>query len=451
MRLPTPPDNRIARRRRPAKARGGTRWRERGPVSTNLYRSVWRWHFYAGLIVLPVLAWLAITGALYLYKPELERRIYADWIVRAAPGPALDADLLVAAVERQTRARVAQLVIPADPGETWRATIARGDARQTAFVDPGSGAVRGVTTRDGGALALVRDLHSLALTGPVGNALIEIVAGWTILLVLTGFYLWWPRRGAPALALRGRPAGRLFWRDLHASSGALVGAILLFLALTGMPWSIVWGAQLERLVTAEGIGRPPRPVAAPAHATHEEQAAATLPWSLRHQAMPDHVAGADIGPARVLAVAARHGLVAPLALTRPRRPDDPYVVSSAAPRAEAAHVLFVASDGRVLQDARARDFGVGARAIEWGIAVHQGQQYGEPNRLLMLAGCLGVLLLAATAPVLWWKRRFAPPPAPDDGRRSAGLTAIMLALGALFPLTGATMVAALLCDRLRRA
>ncbi|RYY51963.1 MAG: PepSY domain-containing protein, partial [Comamonadaceae bacterium] len=35
------------------------------PVS-GLYRRVWRWHFYAGLVCLPFLALLALTGALYL-------------------------------------------------------------------------------------------------------------------------------------------------------------------------------------------------------------------------------------------------------------------------------------------------------------------------------------------------------------------------------------------------
>ena len=187
------------------------------------------------------------------------------------------------------------------------------------------------------------------------------------------------------------------------------------------------------------------------HAAHEEKAAATLPWSMQHAAMPAAGPGQDRGVGATLATAARHGLVPPLALTRPAQADDPYVLSSLAARADAAHVLFVAPNGRVLQDARAESFGIGARAIEWGIAVHQGQQYGEPNRMVMLAGCLGVLLLATTAPILWWKRRFAPPPLPDDPRRMAGLTALMLSVGALFPLTGATMVAALLVDRVRRA
>jgi len=31
-------------------------------ASSKLYRAIWRWHFYAGLFVVPFLMMLAITG-----------------------------------------------------------------------------------------------------------------------------------------------------------------------------------------------------------------------------------------------------------------------------------------------------------------------------------------------------------------------------------------------------
>ena len=40
------------------------------------YRVIWRWHFYAGLITLPVLLTAAVTGGLYVFREELERVIY---------------------------------------------------------------------------------------------------------------------------------------------------------------------------------------------------------------------------------------------------------------------------------------------------------------------------------------------------------------------------------------
>jgi len=36
------------------------------------YRTVWRWHFYAGVFAVPFILWLATTGSIYLFKPQIE-------------------------------------------------------------------------------------------------------------------------------------------------------------------------------------------------------------------------------------------------------------------------------------------------------------------------------------------------------------------------------------------
>ena len=421
----------------------------------SLYRAVWRWHFYAGLIVLPVLLWLAITGVLYLYKAEIEAVVYKPWSSVAPRGSAMQLDGLIAAIERQSGADVAQVMRPADPEASWRMTLVdRDGTRRLAFVDPYAGRLLG-TTGDGGVMRTVRDLHSLIITGPIGNALVEIVAGWAILLVLTGFYLWWPRRGSPLISLRGRAGGRLFWRDFHASTGLVAGAAILFLALTGMPWTGFAGKQLQVWVTSQGIGRPkapgPNPWEAATGHDHRAMARATLPWSMQRADTPVAHGVGDIGVAHVAAIAASRHLPPPWTMTIPTQPGAPYLVSRTIARAEDARALYVeAATGRVLQDSRHVDFGVGARTIEWGVAVHQGQEYGEPNRLLMLGGCIGIVLLSLSAPILWWKRRGAGrlegPPRETDRRVVRGHAVVMLALGLIFPLTGLSMLAALVGD-----
>jgi uncharacterized iron-regulated membrane protein len=37
------------------------------------HRTVWRWHFYAGLFCIPFVLWLATTGTIFLFKPQIER------------------------------------------------------------------------------------------------------------------------------------------------------------------------------------------------------------------------------------------------------------------------------------------------------------------------------------------------------------------------------------------
>lgn len=432
-----------------------------------LYRAAWRWHFYAGLIVLPVLLWLAATGGLYLYKPEIEAWLYRDWshVQPAAQPMALDP--MIAAVEHQSGGKVRQVMRPAEADASWRMSITMPDgARRLAFVDPYRATLLG-SVAGGGAMATVKDLHSLAITGPIGNALIEIAAGWAIVLTITGAILWWPRRGSPVIALRGRPAKRLFWRDFHAGAGLLGGGVIFFLALTGMPWSGVAGKQLEAWVSAQGFGRPAlvdkhgQKPSVDEHAGHEgHEAAATLPWSMR--AAPPPTATATAKPnsaARAAEIAEWSGEQAPWTMTLPQHPGGPFVFSTPTVRAEDAHVVYVAPDHfGVLQDARYAQFGAGARWIEWGIATHQGQQYGEPNRLVMLFGCIALWALAITGPILWWKRRrdgrLRPPP-PADPRTLRTMAGAMLLLGVALPLTGLTMLAALLGEagwkRLRRA
>ncbi len=49
------------------------------PSASDLYRAVWRWHFYAqAFSILPFLITLAITGGLYLFKDEIDAVIHSD-------------------------------------------------------------------------------------------------------------------------------------------------------------------------------------------------------------------------------------------------------------------------------------------------------------------------------------------------------------------------------------
>ncbi|MBV2146744.1 PepSY domain-containing protein [Sphingobium sp. AS12] len=401
---------------------------------------MWRWHFYAGLIVLPVLALMAVTGALYLYKPEIEAMLYPVHMSGAPTASPLPPSRLIATVEQATGAQVTQIARPASPSESWRVMTKTDAGPPTVyFVDPRNGRILG-EMRGGGVMKVIKDLHSLALTGPVGNRLVEVVAGWAILLCITGLYLRWPRRGQPALAIRGRASGRLFWRDLHGTLGFLSAAVILFLAITGMPWTQVWGGGLRAVVAANDWGRP-KMAAIPWSAPAKD----ALPWTLREGGAAAGRAG-DIGVDEALRIATTRGMGS-VQIILPATAGAPYLAASIVTQAQDARAITIdAASGAVVQDMDWRMFGPGAKAVEWGIATHQGQQYREANRLLMLAGCLCLLLLCLTAPVLWWKRRkegrlTAPPAAtPVAKRMVAGL---MLLIGVLFPLTGLSMVAAL--------
>ncbi|MGC4026661.1 MAG: PepSY-associated TM helix domain-containing protein [Mesorhizobium sp.] len=61
------------------------------------------------------------------------------------------------------------------------------------------------------------------------------------MLLLTGFYMWWPRKLARSLARAIVPNlaqhGRGLWKELHVSLGFYIGIVLLFFLLSGLAWT----------------------------------------------------------------------------------------------------------------------------------------------------------------------------------------------------------------------
>lgn len=421
------------------------------------YRAVWRWHFYAGLFVLPVLMLMALTGALYLFKPEIEAAAYGR-IAQVVPrGPWTSPDRWVAAARTAAPGQAVSVFVPEQADRAVQVKVRTAGGERTVFVDPHDARVLGSIEGDG-VMGVVKALHSLTLLGRPFNILVEIVAGWAVILVATGVFLWWPRKRDVAVAVprAGDPARRPFWRDLHAVTGLYAGGVIVFLAVTGMPWSAVWGDRFLNLVRESGLGRPAAPTAAGwAHPGPHDDPAGTG-WTMQHAALhaPGH------GEARlstVVAAVGEAGLPRPYTITLPTDPDLAWTVAVAARRAEDARSLYVdGRSGAVRADIRWSQFGVGARAFEWGIAVHEGRQYGWANRIVMLTGCLAVWLLGISGLVMWWKRRprrggLGAPPAPPGPRARAAVLGIVLPLAVFYPLTGLSLLAAVVLDRLGAA
>jgi uncharacterized iron-regulated membrane protein len=399
-----------------------------GP-SVSIYNAVWRWHFIAGLLALPFLLNLAVTGALYLFHPEINSILYHSLeTVPERATPPLPASTLVQEAERETGGKVLQLTLPAEPTRSLALVIqAPTGERRMAYLDPYDGALLG-TTPLGGVMGVVRKLHSLEFFGFYANCLIEIAAGWVVVLILSGIYLWWPRgRRGGVVTIRATPKSRFFWRDLHAVTGIFASGVILFLAVTGMPWSPIWGKTVQQWTTAAGLGRPTPPIETrpmPAkgdstevraatnhdHADHEANPPTNLPWALQRamppESRPRAANPAGLGLDQAIAILADQGLEKPFGVAVPAGPNGAYVGTFRSHQVEQTRTLYVDRfSGKILGDIRYADYGPAAKLIEWGISVHQGEQFGAINRTLMLAGCAAVVLLVVSAPIMWWKRR----------------------------------------------
>ncbi|MDN2656643.1 PepSY domain-containing protein [Cobetia sp. 14N.309.X.WAT.E.A4] len=469
---------------------------------SDIYRAVWRWHFYAGLLVLPFLVLLSVTGGLYLFRDGIDQFVHSDLmkvntpVTQSAQNPAVTSLPLSEQVD-QALASLPGTPVRVVPSPARDLTTevdivaADGSGKQAVYVNPYSGEVQGQMAYRDSIMWTVRRLHSLAITGPIGNAALEIAAGWSILLVFSGLYLWWPRgQKGGVVTLRATPARRLWWRDLHAVCGIIAAGFIVFLAVTGMPWSMVWGAKVNELANGHNYGYPdgvrvntpmsdarlvdqeltswsleqaviplsslPGDAADPIvdegeHAGHGGSGASSAPVKAAVPLSAAAIAHADIGLDEAERIFAREGLAPGYAINLPSTAQGVYtgsVYPDALERQQVVHVDRYSGD--VLLDMHYADYGPLGRALEWGINVHLGQQYGLINQLILLMACLAMVMMSVGAGVMWWKRRpvggIGIPPLPRERKRIAGVWGLMMIIGVIFPLVGLSLIVMGLLD-----
>jgi uncharacterized iron-regulated membrane protein len=227
----------------------------RGPSA--LYCLVWRWHFYAGLFAAPVLILLAITGGLYLFERELDGMLHHDVVTvvpaEAAVPLAQQRAAVLAAFPGATVGRYAAPVAP-DRAAEWGITTVGGEA-VAVFVDPGRGTVIGSVPDSARLTSILSALHGEIMIGKMGDLIVELAASWGFVLLVSGIFLWWPRKSRVAGVAVPRMAarGRVLVRDLHAVPALWTAPVIAFLILTGLPWSGFWGDNLARLGTVEAL------------------------------------------------------------------------------------------------------------------------------------------------------------------------------------------------------
>jgi uncharacterized iron-regulated membrane protein len=418
-------------------------------MSTLTWRGLWRWHFHAGLLCIPVVIVLAITGSIFLFKPQIDA--FAD---RGVDSLQLTGER--ASGERHIAAALASMPgsklfvyeVPQQPDDAVRVHIYGADgAGRIVYVHPESLAILKTVPHASRLTEIVRTIHGNLLAGKPGAILIELAAGWAVVMILTGLFLWWPRetRGlAGALYPRLRMGRRVFWRDLHAVTGLWVSLLALFLLVTAQPWTTVAGAGISKLrgwVTAAPRDWAQGGVAASSdpHAEH------------RRFAATDAVAT----PLTVDQIVAR---IAPLHLDPPVRlylpsesQPDWRVRSETQNRPRVRELTLDRNTGAVLEEKGFADKTTLDKTIQVGIAAHEGQLFGLANQLLGLFTALGLLTICVSAIVMWWRRRpqgsmGVPAPRVTEFRVGAGLKIGIVILAMLLPVAGISIALLWLFD-----
>lgn len=429
----------------------------------SLYQAVWRWHFYAGVIFAPFLIILAFSGSMYLFKPQIEGYLYKDMLsVRETGTTAMSADEIVAKTLRAyPGTSISSITFPDDPKSTIKMETIRSGTPTTMYADPYTGNITGMLNSDKTFSAFFKKMHSeLVIGGTWANRLVELAACWAVILVITGLYLWWPRSKSAIwgtiLPRLSKPGSRQFWRDLHAVPAFWLSIFILILIATGLPWSGVLGGQIDRLANATNTNYPPYALsflAKPESTTVAKDVADDIPWAAENLPVPESAVGGYIRLTvqDVVAIADKRQVKLPYTISMPRGETGVYTISTSHTRPGDNATLHIDQySGAVLTDVRFSDYGLMAKAITIGIALHEGRLFGLANQLLGLITCIGLILIAISSYFMWRKRKpqgkLGAPGRPKDKRITIGVLLIMLVFGALMPLVGLSLIVMLLLD-----
>ncbi|WP_188236804.1 PepSY-associated TM helix domain-containing protein [Sphingopyxis sp. LK2115] len=425
-----------------------------------LYRTIWRWHFYAGLFVIPFILMLSVTGAAYLFKPELDRWQEREW--RGLPvAERVDADAQVtAALAAFPGASFHYYRVPEAPGDAAivRVGLPNGTMRDVAVAPRGR--VIGSVNPDDRISAWLAKIHGSLLIGRAGGIIVELTASWAIVMILTGLYLWWPRGRGPAGVVwpRLRLGGRTALRDLHAVTGFWVSGLALVLLLTALPWTDVW-AQGFRAVRAEmGWVQGAQDWKSGGHASHH--------------AAHDHSAVAKATPApvandtprvpldRIVLRARNENLPAPVIIQPPGAPNmfgppngNAWTLTTQTQnRPLVRKVSYDVVTGIEVSRSGFADKHVIDRIVGIGVAWHEGALFGIVSQLIGVLTALMLMIVAVSGFLMWRRRKpedmLGAPPLPRDPARLKGVAAITLLLAALLPLLAASLVLLWIVDRL---
>lgn len=427
------------------------------------HRAIWRWHFYAGLFCVPFVVILAITGSIYLFKPQVE-----TWLDR----PYDHLTLTGAEVRPEAQVAAALAAVPGSTLKTYevrreaddaaRVTVNTGVGNLLVYVHPETNAVLKVLPEADRLMEIDKTIHGELLLGDKGSILVELAASWAIVMIVTGLYLWWPRQAqgmAGVLYPRLARGPSLFWRDLHAVTGVWISSLALFLLLTGLPWTTVWNSgfkEVRRMTgTSEARQDWSQGRAAEQAADHAEHA------SMAGMEGMDHAAHGPATPASLDRMAASVRaldlpppvLIAPPSKAKGWRSSPAWTARSDTPnRPQRVTLTLDPATGAVLgRDVFGSKHPID-QVIGYGIAAHEGQLFGLANQLLGVLTALGLILLSVSGYVIWWRRRphgaLGAPPALPEGRLTAGLGLLIVGFGLFLPVLGASLIVVALVEAL---
>jgi len=423
------------------------------------YPAIWRFHFYAGLIVAPFFLIAALSGVVMALKTPIEALAYGDRLYVAVQDEPLTPDAqLLSIMAAYPHAIIQTYIPPKRPNRSAQFHLKVDDAHHggghsdgnglTVFVDPYTSDVLGSLNPSRTLYAYAKTLHGTLFMGAVGDHLIEVAAGFGVLMIVTGLFLWTSKNGRTSAGSKQKAMmTRSSWRELHSTVGVSVSLLMLFFLISGLAWTPVWGGKLVQAWSSFPAARSTAPASTLTHEALNHGDHKTVPWALEQTPMP--MANAHAGHETtfnlddVVALAKVKGFTG-FRVNFPRPENGAWTVMAATISGDIADprrdrtIHLDAMTGAVIADVGFADYSLMGKAMAAGVPLHQGD-LGAWNIVMNVAFCFAIIAMIVSGIIMWWLRRprrgfrLAPPPANRGVLNQGAL--VLFAASLLFPLT----------------
>lgn len=428
--------------------------------------AAWRWHFYAGIFVVPFLLILATSGMVMMVFTDQSNQLghVADITQNGQPIPV--SAQAKKALEAVPNGRLDQYISPEATNRPAFFAIRDKSAVMAVAVNPYTGEILNSQDKTSTIYAIANAIHGTLMLGDTGDRIMEAAASLTLLLIITGLWMWLPKAGLKSAFIpEFKAKGRNLWKSLHAVCGTWVSAFLILFILSGLSWSGIWGDKYVQPWAAFPAEKWDNvPLSDLNHRSMNHGPLDEIPWGLETTRMP--MSGSAAGapgvthPVTLDTVAQwanANGFVGQYKVSLPKGETGVYTVMAESRNEDSVNpsddrTLHIDRyTGNILADIRYQDYSPVAKLMAWGIGLHKGLA-GTWNFVLNLSVLLMVITICITGIVMWWKRRPAgagrlvAPPMPEDITLWKGAVLTLLGLSLAFPMAGFTLLAIIALD-----
>jgi uncharacterized iron-regulated membrane protein len=336
-------------------------------------------HLYSALFVGVFVVVLGLTGSVMVFEDDLDRLLHPELLHVTPNGKAMSpAEAMGALSALYPGQSLGPLQLPARLDMPYSIQI----KKTQIFLNPYTGKLSGTRKLPTG-LQMIHSTHISLMRGAIGKAVVTGASMMLVWFVGSGIYLWWPRKRATI------KISASYWRiafDFHNTIG-IYSALFLFAAgLSGV--IIHFDNDIARWVN---------------RSINSVEPVRRLPSTPR-----EGVPGIGIDAAIRAATDALPGTV-PIMVRSPKDAMASYFVALRHPEdltpGGRSWAVIDQYSGKALfvEDSRKAPLGTWAFHIQ-NRAIHTGDIFGYPSKILMSLSCLLLIVLPVTGYYMWWKK-----------------------------------------------